>query len=82
MGSGAAAAWVETPLALVLAVCASVSDLRGWLNFAICLVVEIWCAAAEYLAHRPLPAPVLFSSQSAWVPSRCQSAEVLSAVHP
>lgn len=26
MGSGGAAAWVETPLALVLAVCASVSD--------------------------------------------------------
>lgn len=31
MGSGGAAAWVETPLALVLAICASVSDICGWL---------------------------------------------------
>lgn len=40
MGSGGAAAWVETPLALVLAICAAVSDTQDISgSFAIVVVL-------------------------------------------
>lgn len=77
MGSGGAAAWVETPLALVLAILASVSDLCGLGQERVASGVG---AAAEYLsstrARRPRSG-FRFISAAARVSSRVKNQQTI-----